>query len=246
MDMNIPSPSPTTFGINIISPSVELLNPTPTYDTYKIIERCGRVCYKSDDKFDIDVEPAERMIRSLIKSGHTSVLEHAKATVLITCDRGVTHELVRHRIASYSQESSRFCNYSKDRFGNSLTFIKPCYLEEGTPLFAVWAEGCKKAAFGYFSMLELGAKPEEARALLPNSIKAEIAVTMNFREWRHFFNLRMIGTTGKPHPQMVEVAAMAFKLMMRYYPVLFEDIAEGTKTKGPHMEENTQRDERYK
>ena len=185
------------------------------------IERAGRTCYKSEGK--IGDGSAEKFIAAIIKRGHESVLEHEKITVRFICDRGVTHELVRHRIASFSQESTRYCNYSQDRFGSELTFIKPCFWEEGKDddKIALWTSAMENIEKTYNEMISLGAKPEEARSILPNSLKTEIVVTMNMREWRHYFKLR---TAPAAHPQIREISNMLLEEFKAKLPVLFGDI----------------------
>ena len=191
-------------------------------DTAKImsgIERAGRTCYKSEGR--IGDGTAEKFIAAIIKRGHESVLEHEKVTVRFVCDRGVTHELVRHRIASFSQESTRYCNYSQDRFGSELTFIKPCFWNEDDENYKLWAEAMENIEKTYNQMISNGAKPEEARSILPNSLKTEIVVTMNMREWRHYFKLR---TSPAAHPQIREISCMLLEEFKQKLPVLFEDI----------------------
>ena len=183
------------------------------------IERAGRTCYKSEGK--IGDGTAEKFIAAIIKRGHESVLEHEKITVRFICDRGVTHELVRHRIASYSQESTRYCNYSQDRFGSELTFIKPCFWEDGSENMRIWEETMQHIEDNYNKMTAAGAKPEEARSILPNSLKTEIVVTMNMREWRHYFKLR---TSPAAHPQIREISIALLKEFKEKLPVLFTDI----------------------
>ena len=183
------------------------------------IERAGRTFYKSEGK--IGDGTAERFIASIIKRGHESVLEHEKITVRFVCDRGVTHEMVRHRIASYSQESTRYCNYSQDKFGNELTFIKPCFWDEDSENYRLWLESMQFIENTYNKMIEAGAKPEEARSILPNSLKTEIVVTMNLREWRHFFRLR---TAPAAHPQIREIIGMLLDELKEKLPVFFSDI----------------------
>ena len=183
------------------------------------IERAGRTCYKSEGK--IGDGTAEKFIAAIIKRGHESVLEHEKLTVRFICDRGVTHELVRHRIASYSQESTRYCNYSQDRFGSELTFIKPCFWEDGSENMRIWEETMQHIEDNYNKMTAAGAKPEEARSILPNSLKTEIVVTMNMREWRHYFKLR---TSPAAHPQIREISIALLKEFKEKLPVLFSDI----------------------
>ncbi|MBQ7991237.1 MAG: FAD-dependent thymidylate synthase [Oscillospiraceae bacterium] len=205
--------------MKIIPPSYEIMGNIDGGQMLRNIELCGRVCYKSEDRITDD--SAAKFIAMIRKSGHESVLEHEKITVRVICDRGVTHEIVRHRMASYSQESTRYCNYSKDKFGGELAFIKPCYLQEGTQTYRIWAEAMENAERSYLAMLAAGAKAEEARAVLPNSLKTELVITMNIREWRHFFRLR---TAERAHPQMRELALMILDGFRAQIPVLFDDI----------------------
>jgi thymidylate synthase (FAD) len=183
------------------------------------IERAGRTCYKSEGR--IGDGTAEKFIANIIKRGHESVLEHEKITVRFICDRGVTHELVRHRIASYSQESTRYCNYSQDKFGNELTFIKPCFWAEEDESYKLWLKSMQFIENMYNKLIAEGAKPEEARSILPNSLKTEIVVTMNIRQWRHYFRLR---TAKAAHPQIREISIALLTELKEKLPVLFGDI----------------------
>ena len=205
--------------MQIISPSVEILgNPDPR-QILRNMEAAGRVCYKSEA--NIKENTAGPFLRRLVQSGHESVIEHEKLSVKIICDRGVTHEIVRHRIASYSQESTRYCNYTKDKFGNELTFIKPLFWDEGDTCYTLWKEQMASIEKGYFALIEAGATPEEARSVLPNSLKTEIVVTMNMREWRHFFRLR---GSKAAHPQIREIVRLLLPKFRELLPDLFEDI----------------------
>lgn len=186
------------------------------------IEQVARTCYKSEGK--IQEGSAAKMVASLIKSGHEAMLEHASITVKFVVDRGISHELVRHRLASFAQESTRYCNYSKDDFGSEITFIIPEYLEYKSEGWNIWKESMKQAEDAYFKMLDFGLSPQQARAVLPNSLKTEVVMTANLREWRHFFKLRALGTTGKPHPQMLEVAVPLLEDMKNLIPVVFDDL----------------------
>lgn len=132
-------------------------------------------------------------------------LIHETLSVKFTVDRGVTHELVRMRDCSFAQESTRYCNYSKGKFGNEITVIKPCFWNEDTEVFNEWKMGCEESEKSYFILLNEGATPQEARDVLPTSVKADIIMTTNIREWVHILELRALGTTGKPHPQMEEI-----------------------------------------
>lgn len=208
-----------------IRPSFEIMDDIDGAKILQKLERCGRVCYKSEDK--ITEGSAEKFIGMILKSGHESVLEHEKLTVKFICDRGVTHEIVRHRIASYSQESTRYCNYSKDKFGNELTFIRPCFWADDSEEYAVWKQAMEKIEKTYVKLISLGAKPEEARSILPNSLKTEIVCTMNLREWRHFFRLR---TAERAHPQIREISVALLDELKKRIPVIFDDIntSDGT------------------
>lgn len=192
----------------------------------KSIEAAGRTCYKSEGA--ITGDSYVRFIQKIIRSGHHSVLEHEKVTVRIVCDRGITHEIVRHRIASFSQESSRYCNYSKDKFGNEINVIDVCFWpdkaivdSEDFKKYELWLEFMEIAESYYFKLIELGAKAQEARDVLPNSTKTEIVMTANLREWRHFFTLR---TAYAAHPQMREIAIPLLREFQKRIPVVFDDI----------------------
>lgn len=149
-----------------------------------------------------------------------TVFHEKRATVHFVCDRGVSHEFVRHRVMSFAQESTRYCNYSKDKFGNELTFIQPCWLDdERLKLYgpyhtiirdkspeSIFIVNLNNAERDYLDLISLGWKPQEARAILPNSLKTELVVTGFTSDWNHFFDLRARGTTGAPHPQAKELA----------------------------------------
>lgn len=137
-----------------------------------------------------------------------TISHHLTHTVRFVCDRGVSHELVRHRVASFAQESTRYCNYSKDKFGNEITVIRPCFWGKDSAELGEWEVSCRQSEYAYFNLLKEGATPQEARSVLPNSLKTEIMITATEEEWQHIINLRYIGTTGAPHPQMKQVMAM--------------------------------------
>ena len=209
--------------MKIINPSVQLEDEIDGQAILKKLERIGRVCYKSEG--NITEDSAERFVKTLIKNGHESVLEHVNISVRVIWDRGVTHEIVRHRIASYSQESQRFCNYSNDKFGNELTFIKPIFNKYNCDagMYDTFEDTCRFIEKRYFEMLKHGATPQEARSILPNSLKTEIVMTMNLREWRHFFKLRC---DKAAHPQTREIANMILKEFKEKIPVIFDDLYE--------------------
>lgn len=208
--------------MKIINPSFVIEQPVDGIEILKQLERAGRTCYKSEDK--IDDKSAIKFVKMLISRGHETVLEHEKVTVRIICDRGVTHEIVRHRIASYSQESTRYCNYSKDKFGGELNIIRPFFWQhpDSTEKYSIWEDSMRSAEIAYNKLIALGATPQEARSVLPNSLKTEIVMTMNLREWRHFFKLR---TSSDAHPQMNEIARPMLDEFKRLIPIIFDDIA---------------------
>lgn len=205
--------------MRIIKAGYEILDPLNGEEILKKIERVARVCYKSEEK--IGEGTAEKMVRALVKSKHEAMLEHFSFSVKFTVDRGVSHELVRHRVASFAQESTRYCNYGHE---GEITVIKPLYLTDCGEDYNLWRKACVVAEKQYLDMLAYGFSPQEARAVLPNSLKTEVVMTANLREWRHFFSLRACGSTGKPHPQMLEVAVPLLKEVKSLIPVVFDDL----------------------
>lgn len=212
--------------MKIIDPGYEILTPISEggMDELKMLERIARVCYKSESHITEDGESAKKLITALIRSGHEAMLEHGIISVKFTVDRGVSHEMVRHRMASFAQESTRYCNYSGDKFGNELTFIRPSFFK--TEEYRDWKRTMKNIEKHYLKLIEMGAKPEEARSVLPNSLKTEIVVTANYREWRHIFALR---TSPKAHPQIREVMIPLMQELREKIPVMFENFEEEQK-----------------
>lgn len=209
--------------MRIIEPSYEILTEISEggINELQLIEKIGRVCYKSEDKITEDGESAKKFVKMLIGRGHEAMIEHSTLSVKLTVDRGVSHELVRHRIASFAQESTRYCNYSKDKFDNGVAFIKPFFFENASERYMEWEEAMNIAEQKYLKLLDLGATPQEARSVLPNSTKTEITITANYREWRNFFKLR---TAKAAHPQMQEVTRPLLKELKTRLPIIFDDI----------------------
>lgn len=205
--------------MKIIKPSFEILTPLNGKAILQHIEVVGRVCYKSEGK--ITDTSCYDFVKKIIARGHEAVLEHYSFSVKFICDRGVSHEIVRHRLASYCQESTRYCNYQKDQFGKEITVISPCFLEEGSTSYSEWESACKAAESSYMWMLDTGSTPQEARTVLPNSLKTEIVMTTNLREWRHFLKLR---TSKAAHPQIREIAIPLLMELKSIIPVVFDDI----------------------
>lgn len=205
--------------MKIIEPSVELIN-APDYKTLlTTIEAAGRTCYKSEDK--ITDGSAEKFVRGIIRRGHEAVIEHGSLTVRFICDRGVSHEIVRHRLAAFCQESTRYCNYGKEGFGSEITVIRPSTFDTEDSTYRIWQRTCKQAEVAYFDLLNEGCTPQEARSVLPNSLKTEVVMTADIREWRHFCRMRC---PAAAHPDMRIVANMLLTLLKQTYPVFFEDI----------------------
>lgn len=205
--------------MRIIEPSVEILTPLDAETVYKHLEQCGRVCYKSEDK--TAPGSAEKFLKRIVMSGHESVLEHFSVTFKVICDRSVSHQIVRHRIASYSQESQRYCNYTKDGFQNEITVVRPAFASPGSGKYNAWYASCDTAEQAYFYLINEGCTPQEARAVLPNCTKTEIVCTMNIRELRHFLKLR---TSKAADPAIRMVAKMLLSKTKMLIPVLFDDI----------------------
>lgn len=221
--------------MKLVKPSYSILSKIDGVEILRNIERAGRTCYKSEDK--ITEDSSAKMIKMLIERGHESVLEHQSFSVLFVCDRGVSHELVRHRLASFSQESTRYCNYSNNKFDGELTFIIPEWIsneqielvqhlnehtyfkvEEGVN---TWYHLMNESSNSYRRLIKIGWKPEQARSVLPNSLKTEIVVTANLREWRTIFKQR---TAKAAHPQMRELMCPLLDGMKIFIPGIFDDI----------------------
>lgn len=214
--------------MKVIDPGFEILTEISEDGIKELqhIEKIARRCYKSEDKITEDGESAKKMVANLIKRKHFAMIEHGSVSVLFTVDRGVSHELVRHRMASFAQESTRYCNYAQGKFGGELTFIRPFFftVEDDPMKYGTWATEMSSAEHTYLELLKNGASPQEARSVLPNSLKTEIIMTANYREWRHFFELRALGTTGQPHPQMKQVAVPLLREFQKRLPILFDDL----------------------
>lgn len=188
-------------------------------DILKQLEKVGRTCYKSEDK--ITDTSAVTFVKNLIARGHEAMIEHYSLSVRVICDRGVTHEIVRHRLASFAQESTRYCNYSKDKHDSQITVIKPLFWPEGDPRLGIWRKAMADAESYYMDLLAAGATAQEARSVLPNSLKTEIVITANLREWRHFFRMRAAATA---HPQMQEIARPLLAEFQKLIPIIFDDL----------------------
>ena len=233
--------------MRIIKPYFEIETPIDGAHATAILkhlEKCARTCYKSEHK--ITEDSAADFVRKMVRvKKHESTIEHSSATVRFICDRGVSHELVRHRLAAFSQESTRYCNYCKEQFGTDLTFILPLWYDDmfyayedrwlplgngmgSAPFDAkllarrnAWMRGCDATEREYKIMIENGAAPQEARDVLPNSLKTEVVMTCNMREWRHVFSMR---TPPNVHPQMGQLMRPVLAEFKKHLEPLFGDI----------------------
>ncbi|MCP4747018.1 MAG: FAD-dependent thymidylate synthase [Desulfobacteraceae bacterium] len=207
--------------MKIVEPYAQILNMPDEDFMLKHIEAAARTCYKSEDKIKDGSDV--NLLRSLVKSGHHSVFEHISVSVKIVCDRGISHELVRHRICSFSQESTRYANYSKNKFGSEITVIRPFFWSEGSKEYKLWRRSMQEAENNYLKLLELGARPQEARSVLPNSLKTEIITTTNLRQWKHIFNLRC---NKASHPQIRQIMLPLLEDFHNAFNVYYKDLYE--------------------
>jgi len=205
--------------VRIVQPSFEILTPIDGNQVLKHIEKCGRTCYQSFQ--NISEDSAERFASHILERHHESVVEHFNVSVRFITDRGITHELVRHRLASYSQESTRYCCYAKNKFKNEISVIKPVELEEGSPAYTLWLEVMENAEKSYLQMIDLGIKAQNARSVLPNSLKTEIVMTANMREWRNVFKLRC---SEAAHPDIRAIMIPLKEAFKKEIPILFDDL----------------------
>lgn len=199
----------------VVKPKVELLYATP--DIEKCIEIAGRTCYKSEDK--ITPDSSGKFVSKLRKLGHHAMLEFGDVTFRITTDRGITHEIVRHRLASFAQESTRYCNYTAEKFGMHCSFIEPPGMDEEAT--KIWWGAIHTAETAYFDLINEGCSPQIARSVLPNALKAEIVMKCNTREWMHFCKLR---NSSAAHPQMRQIARMVLRELKLLAPNVFDDL----------------------
>lgn len=221
--------------MKLIKPIAKIESIVDSKEILKAIERAGRTCYKSEGKITDD--SAAKFVQMIIKAGHESVLEHISISTRVICDRGVSHEIVRHRLCSYSQESTRYCDYTKDKFENQITFIIPPWctqVTEGTyvrPQYTFenvtdvptlfWLNACLESEETYEALLIKGWQPQQARTILPNSLKTELIWTANLREWRTIFKQR---TSKRAHPQMREIMIPLLAEFKEKIPSVFDDI----------------------
>lgn len=222
--------------MKLIKPFVEFPQEIHGDSILKILEKVARTCYKSEDKITENTDSAKKLLKALLTKQHASILEFIDIQVKFTCSRITSQSIVRHRLGSYAQESTRYCNYSKDKFDNQLTFIIPQWsmlsqgeytiddvLENAQPRDCIFFENCKNAELTYNRLVKLGCKAEEARDVLPFCTKTEINVKYNLREWRHFFELRC---SNAAHPEIRMLAKEVLKKFHDEIPLIFDDLYE--------------------
>lgn len=222
------------LNMRILRPSFSVISDFDREKTLKLIESAGRTCYRSEDR--IDENSAGPFVSRIVNSGHLSVIEHVSVSVRIVCDRGVSHELVRHRLASYSQESTRYCNYAKKEFDDAGTgvsstgvgFIEPFWLTSEDR--EAWYSAMSYAEGTYLALLQKGWTPQQARSVLPNSTATEIVITANLREWKTIFQQRC---SHRAHPQMREVMIPIRDHFAGILPEVFADLLPPTEEHSP-------------
>lgn len=210
--------------MKVINQSYEIL--TDLSDPMKFlkdIERAGRTCYKSEN--NITDDSCIKFCKMLCERGHEAMIEHSQLSVKFIVNRAIANEIVRHRLFSFAQESSRYCNYSRDKFGNEIKVIEPeDLLPSNSSVYQFWYDSCRNAEDAYMALLYENVRPEIARDVLPLSTATEIVVTGNIREWRHFFSLRSSHKNTAAHPQMRSLCDRLLDDLKSKIPVLFDDI----------------------
>lgn len=209
--------------VKIIEPSVEIISDIDGNKILKTIEKAARTCYKTENNITDDTSSAEKMISKLIAMGHTAMIEFADIHVKLIADTGVLKDISRHRHCSFAVESTRFCDYSKGKFGNELTFIRPCNMDKDSGIYHTWLKTMNDIEKAYMDMSELGAKPDQLRMILPHSLKTEINIKCNIREWRHIFSLRCAKAA---HPSVRQIMLMTLNEFHKRIPILFDDLYE--------------------
>ena len=210
--------------VKIIEPNVKVITELDGDKILKHIETCGRTCYQSYQNESDDTSSAKKMIAMLIKLGHESVLEHFSITVKMKTDVGCYKDITRHRAGTaFSIESTRYCNYSNDKFGNEISFIKPINIKDDTQEYDIWYQCINEIEKSYNKMAEIGCKPDQLRMILPHSTAAEVSMTANLRSWRHIFKMRC---AKQAHPSVRQIMLMTLYEFHQNIPVVFDDLYE--------------------
>lgn len=207
--------------MKIIEPNVEILSNINGNEILKHLELCARNCYKSENNITEDTTSAIKMINKLIELDHTAMLEHFNITIKLLCDVGTYKDLTRHRHCSFAIESTRYCNYSKGKFGNEISVIKPCNMDENSGIYHTWLKAMNDMERAYMQMAEIGATPDQLRMILPHSTAASVILTANIREFRHIFQLRC---AKQAHPSVRQIMLLTLNEFHNKIPVLFDDL----------------------
>lgn len=205
--------------VKVVEPSMEIWTPLDNNYIMRFLERCARNCYKSEGMINDD--SAERMIRKLIELKHDAMLEHYSITVKMTCDLGCYKDITRHRHASFAIESTRWCNYAKDKFGSEISVVRPINMEVGSDIYNAWLKNCEDMEKSYLDVMSKGGTVDQGRMILNQSTKADVIMTCNIREWRHVLRLRCEKSV---HPTVQNIMRMILIEFKKHLPVLFEDI----------------------
>lgn len=207
--------------MRIVNAYVEILSELDGDRILRSIETYARTAHKTEGKGTN--ESTRQFVRRLIAQGHLSVVEHEIVTFRVVCDRAIAHQITRHRIASYTQESTRYCDYSDERFGGQITVIRPPFWPEGSTGYSLWLQAMGEAERAYVNLIATGSTPEQARVVLPLGLKTELVMTMNLRQWRHFLSVR---TGNDAHPQIRSLALSMLEELQSRIPIVFDDLVE--------------------
>jgi thymidylate synthase (FAD) len=207
--------------MKIVEAQIIPITPINGHEIVKVLEQVARTCYKSHDKITDDGESAIRLLQTLANSGHGAMFEHYSITMRYVSNIAAYKDLTRHRPASYAIESSRWCNYSKGKFGNEIKFLSPVEIPKNSLTYQVWINAMQKAEDYYMTMASMGAKPDELSLLLPQSTAAEFNITANLREWEHIFNLRAVGHS---RPCVKQIMQPTLELFHSKIPVVFDAV----------------------
>ena len=222
--------------VSVIKASAQIITEIDGNTILKNIEKAARTCYKTEDKISQNADSAIDMVKKLIALNHTAMLEFADIHALLLCDVGVYKDLTRHRHCSFAIESTRYCNYSKGKFGSEITVIEPVNINKNTPEYELWLEAMNNMEKNYMKMANLGCTPDQLRMLLPHSTAAYVNIKANIREWRHIFSLRCAKAA---HPAVRQVILMLLEKMHRKIPVLFDDLYDTYKQDIEEFREKT-------
>lgn len=209
--------------MQIVQSKIKPLTPINGPKIIKHIERCARTCYKSQDRITKDDESARKILKTLMDNHHEAMIEHYYITMNYVSNIASYKDLTRHRPASYAIESTRYCNYSKNKFGNNIKFLDPIEIPKDSREYQLWIEAMKKIEEVYIMMAKLGCKPDQLSLLLPQSTAAEFNITANLREWKHIFELRAL---GHARPCIKQIMIPTLELFHQRIPIIFDSVYE--------------------